>query len=334
MKKFALPFLALTGLLLSAGISATAQQRTEEREITIEKVKEYDEIIIKPKKTDSDIKLTIEIKDGEVLVDGKSLAEFDDEKVAVQKRSAPRFRAAVAGSPFRGQTGVWNLERGDQAFLGVSSEASEGKGARVVKTTENSAAAKAGLKEGDIITKVDDTKIESPADLSEAIRSKKPEDKITITFTRNGKQEKATAVLGKSAVSIYSGQAPRMEPFDMENFRFENLEGLRNFEFDGKGNSFMFNTRPRIGIRAQDTEDGKGVKVLGVDKNSAAEKAGLQENDIITEFDGTKVNSADELVKASRESKDKNDLKVKYNRNGSSRTAEIKIPKKLKTANL
>ena len=92
--------------------------------------------------------------------------------------------------------------------------------------------------------------------------------------------------------------------------------------------------RPRLGIKAQDTEDGKGVKVVDVDEGSAADKSGIKENDIITEFEGKAVNSADALAQASREAKDKSSLKIKLNRGGSSQTVEVKIPKKLKTANL
>ncbi|RYZ82473.1 MAG: PDZ domain-containing protein, partial [Proteobacteria bacterium] len=92
--------------------------------------------------------------------------------------------------------------------------------------------------------------------------------------------------------------------------------------------------RPRLGLKVQDTEDGKGVKVLDVDEGSVAEKAGIRKDDVITSFEGKEVASAGDLAKASRESKDKSSLKVQLNRNGKSQTIDIKVPKKLKTANL
>jgi serine protease Do len=55
---------------------------------------------------------------------------------------------------------------------------------------------------------------------------------------------------------------------------------------------------------------------------------------VITEFDGKEVNSADALAEASREAKDKSSVKIKVNRGGSSQTIDVKIPRKLKTANL
>ena len=91
---------------------------------------------------------------------------------------------------------------------------------------------------------------------------------------------------------------------------------------------------PKLGIKAQDTEEGKGVKVLDVADESLAEKAGIKEGDIITEFDGKTINSADDLAEAAQDAREKSSMKVQLTRDGKSQTIEIKIPKKLKTANL
>ncbi len=132
-------------------------------------------------------------------------------------------------------------------------------------------------------------------------------------------------VLGKrnDATTLYNGNNDLFKSF--------------NFDYSGPGAEGWGMARagnPRLGIKAQDTEDGKGVKVLDVDDASTAEKAGVKEGDVITEFDGKTVNSATELANAAREAKDKNLMKVKLNRDGKSQELDIKIPKKLKTANL
>ena len=92
--------------------------------------------------------------------------------------------------------------------------------------------------------------------------------------------------------------------------------------------------RSRIGIKAQDTEDGKGVAVLAITPGSAAEKAGLKEGDVITRFDGRPVSNTDELTNAAEESKEKPVVTAELLRNGKVQMVEIKTPKKLKTANL
>ena len=91
---------------------------------------------------------------------------------------------------------------------------------------------------------------------------------------------------------------------------------------------------PKLGISVQDTEDGKGVNVIDVDEDGNAGKAGIKEEDIITEVDGKAVNSADEIAKLMRESRDKTSVKLKLLRKGKTETVEVKIPRKLKSADL
>jgi serine protease Do len=112
-----------------------------------------------------------------------------------------------------------------------------------------------------------------------------------------------------------------------ENFNFRGLTPPDAFSWDSR-------RQPRLGIKAQDTEDGKGVKVLDVDEESAAEKAGIKEGDVITKFDGKEVNSAADLAEGARAGKDKPSFKINLLRDGKPQEVEVKIPKKLKTANL
>ena len=54
---------------------------------------------------------------------------------------------------------------------------------------------KAGLQSGDVITYLDGEKIDNADELIVAIRSHAPGDKVEITFTRNGKSLKTSAIL-------------------------------------------------------------------------------------------------------------------------------------------
>jgi putative serine protease PepD len=84
------------------------------------------------------------------------------------------------------------------AFLGVRiADAEDGGGAVVGQVDDGQPAAKAGLEQGDIITKVDDTEITSGSDLTSAIRSHEPGDKVTITYTRDGDEKTAEVTLGE-----------------------------------------------------------------------------------------------------------------------------------------
>ena len=92
--------------------------------------------------------------------------------------------------------------------------------------------------------------------------------------------------------------------------------------------------QPKLGIKAQDAEDGKGVNILEVEDSSAAAKAGLRKGDIILQFDGEEVNSTNELIDQLQEARRKSAIKVKILRGGVNQELEIKIPRKLKTAEL
>ena len=76
------------------------------------------------------------------------------------------------------------------------------------------------------------------------------------------------------------------------------------------------------------------MNVIDVDEDGNAAKAGIKEDDIITEVDGKTVNSTDEIAKLIKESKDKSSVKVKLLRSGKPVTVDVKIPKKLKTTDL
>jgi serine protease Do len=95
-----------------------------------------------------------------------------------------------------------------------------------------------------------------------------------------------------------------------------------------------FNNPLKFGIRAQDTEDGKGVKVLDVDDESTAAKAGIKEGDIITRFDGKEINSATALTEAAHAAKEKASVKISLIRDGKTQEVEVHVPKRLRTADL
>ncbi len=62
---------------------------------------------------------------------------------------------------------------------------------------KNSPAAKAGLKEDDIITKIDDKTVTETLPLARIIRGYQPGDKVTLTVLRDGKTLEIELTLGK-----------------------------------------------------------------------------------------------------------------------------------------
>ena len=89
------------------------------------------------------------------------------------------------------------------AQLGVSvgdnADGTSPGGASIAAVTPGGSAAKAGIAVGDVVTKVGNRSIDSADALIAAVRSSKPGDKITLTYTRGGDSHTATVTLGSDA---------------------------------------------------------------------------------------------------------------------------------------
>lgn len=293
----------------------------------------YNEIIIR-QKTDKDAKVTVEIKNGELFINGKPASEYEDGNLVITKRKLKSLKNGtildggdMMISPFRQQWNFKEMMPQNRAFLGVTSMRPENgpAGARIAEVSPGSAAEKAGLKTGDVITKLDELAIESPEDLSRAVGKYDPNEKATITYLREGKESKVTVTLG---------QSPGVKAFGFSGPDGQDEQFFRQFTPRDYNYSWSSPGSPRLGIRAQDTEDGKGAKVIHVDGESAAAKAGIKEQDIITAFDGHAVNDAGSLAAIARESRLKPTVKVNVLRDGKPLELEVKNPRKLKTADL
>jgi len=337
----------------------TAQDEKGDKEIRIEKEKKQNQEIIIRKKGEKDTKIIVEIKGDKVTINGKPLSEFKDDEITINKRNiiirdgrgATRFK--MAPEDFEGMTFFNDDHNGSGAFLGVTTKTiNEGTdnakatgGAEITNVTKGSAAEKAGLKNGDVITKVNDKKVENPESLSAAINSFKAKDEVTVYYTRDGKAGSAKAILGERAKSMaytFSGPDGNTRSFTIPDVQLwregdavpkvfsPGAPGADNYEFLTDG----YFRRPKLGLKIQDTDEGNGVKILEVDKDSPAEKAGLKKDDIVTEIGGKKVTNTDEVREELHENMDKSAYTIKATRNGSTMSFEIKIPKKLKTANL
>ena len=73
----------------------------------------------------------------------------------------------------------------------------------------------------------------------------------------------------------------------------------------------------RLGVSLEDTEgDARGAKVRSVEKDSPAEKAGLEEGDVVVRFDGETVRSASQLARLVRETPAGRSVPIEVSRGG------------------
>jgi serine protease Do len=294
------------------------------------KDKKNEDVIIH-KKGDSNEKLTIVIDGNKITVNGKPVDEYKSDNVDIIHNDDD-FRMPFAYAAPMTPKGGWNVMGDDfmreihsnKAFLGVMTKEGD-SGAEITEVTKESAAEKAGLKEGDVITKINDDKITDADNLYKAIGKYKPNDKVNVTYKRDGKENKVAVTLEENKqVRTFSWKNG-----DNDNFNFKMPPGTRGL--NGLG---YWGDKPRLGVQVQDTEDGKGVKVLEVEDDEAADKAGLKEDDIITQVNGKNITSVDELKESMKTAKKGDTLKITFLRDNKTQTVDVKFPKDLKTTDL
>lgn len=211
-------------------------------------------------------------------------------------------RRSVSRPPFSGAT----TQRSYFGVDGFSDADGRGVTFRSVEPP-GSPADKAGLVGGDIITSFDGQPIEDRGDMM-SLLAKTPIGKIVeITYLRDGE-------LKKTSITTFSeGMSNQLEA------AFDNRpEGWGQFGFDDDDSEVV----PIPGTKMH------GVKLDGISSGSPsgpAALAGIQDGDIVIEFDGTPIRTVRELVSRVRRVIPYSTVKVKLLRG----TEQLEIPVKI-----
>jgi serine protease Do len=192
------------------------------------------------------------------------------------------------------------------AFLGITAESTaEGaqhEGAIVRNVTPNSPAAKAGLKRGDIITKVDNRAINDFEDLQNALSQHKVGQKVNLQVLHNGQQKQMSVTLSQRpsqfAEGGESGQFEGGQPGQFQGQQERGTPGYYNRRGQGaflgvQAEELTSEVRNREGISAR-----QGVFVNEVMPNTPAAEAGIRDGDVITKVNDETVTSPEELHEA------------------------------------
>jgi serine protease Do len=305
-------------------------------------------------------RVNVLIDGDKIIINGEEVAE-DDPRINGQGKNRVILKRMIASDKnskgnklIEGKPLDMNIDdvlafatpaQNNAAFLGVLSEDNE-LGAKINEVSKGSPAEKAGLKKDDIITNVNDTKITGPKDLYEAIGKFKPADKVEISILKNGAKTKLMVELAKNTTypQVYNFSTPNqgmtIEPnWGPNTPRGRGNNGTQRFGFEipqmpELNNIFGTIEKPKLGISVEDVEENEGVKISSVSENSPADKAGLKENDIITEVNDKKVKDVDGIKPIIKGATEGTIFKFNITRNGKKTVVEVKIPKKLKTADL
>lgn len=157
--------------------------------------------------------------------------------------------------------------------LGEELDIKKAGGLYVNEVVEGSAAEEAGLRKGDIITAIDGVKTNDSATLMEKIAQRRPGDKITLDFTRNGAK--------KQAVVVLRNKVGKSEPVtrDMQDVA-EALGG----KFADAGKKLC----AELEIRG-------GVQVVSVKRDGLLGRSGIREGFVITYINDHPVTSVSAL---------------------------------------
>jgi len=259
------------------------------------------------------------------------------------------LHAQQPAPPFPSVSGALFQESG--GWLGVSIEevmadkAKELKlpgvyGVLVAQVGGDSPAAKAGLKNGDVITEYNGQRVEGAMQFRRLVRETPPGHTAQLSVWRDGRSQKLSAEVGN---------APAGQDF-LPNFGgrpFENLappadpggRGPRSFGFQAPvpGIRRTPDGAPTLGISGQDltgqlgnyfgVPDGEGVLVSSVRQGSAAEKAGVQAGDVITKINGDRVRNLMELRDKLRDQRSAQSVTLSVLRKGSEVSIKVEPDK-------
>ncbi|MFL5744512.1 MAG: trypsin-like peptidase domain-containing protein [Niastella sp.] len=146
-------------------------------------------------------------------------------------------------------------------------------GVYVMTVRDGGAALAAGIKKGDVITKVNNMPVVSGADLIGQIATYRPGDKITLTYQRGGKEYTTSIVLKNKTGSTDVVKTSVLDKLGAE------LETLN--KDDAK----------EAGVKG-------GVMVKSIGSGGLLSKVRIQEGYVITKANGKDVNTVDDLRKA------------------------------------
>ena len=192
-------------------------------------------------------------------------------KVVVDLKEYGVVQRAMLGIRYRAIDDQFVEELGEE--LGIKKSG----GLYVDEVVEGSAAAEAGLRKGDIITAIDGTKTNDASTLIEKIAQRRPNDKITISYTRNDIAKKVDVTL--------RNKVGKAEPVTADTKDVAEALG-------GKFADVSKNMCEKLEIRG-------GVQVVSVKRDGLLDRSGVREGFVITYINDRLVTSLSDLQRMS-----------------------------------
>lgn len=224
-------------------------------------------------------------------------------KIEAQTELANRdsFREAIAELTRRMQEQARNPEavaepapepaRDEKLTMGFTVEAMDGGRVEVVEVTDGSNAAVAGLRSGDRLTQLGETKIGNLDDIRGVLGSWKVGDRARIGYQRGDVAHSAVVILGSAQSS------PRLVTMDQRAPRREPTDSARPI---------------RLGVSVEEADG--ALEIVEVVNGSNAAEAGLQVGDRLLNVDGKRIRDITGLREVLGKWSDGHEAALRYRR--------------------
>ncbi|QVL58285.1 MAG: DegQ family serine endoprotease [Simkaniaceae bacterium] len=155
------------------------------------------------------------------------------------------------------------------------------QGALIVDVVDGSPAEKAGLKQGDIVVKMNGSPIKSPGQLRNDVVLLPPGTKVDLTVNRNGRMMNIPVTLGEFGANtlVSSKTASQHLGLTVDNLTNENLQQYRM------------------------SQDDKGVLVVNVEPGTPADTAGIKQGFLVMAVNHKKVHNVTDFNNALKDVK-------------------------------
>lgn len=245
-------------------------------------------------------------RDGEAQANGDSRRAGRDRQVERQIYVGPGDRRVIQLDGRGSQLGV------------MVSDVDDGAGVRIDTVEEGSAAAKAGVKDGDIVVDFDGERVRSARQLTRLVQETPAGRAVKMTVRRGADRQTLDVTPAAREAFAWNGRlGPELEREIERSVEQglrdlpERIEPLLNFRFEGGVPAI--GARGRLGVQVEGLSDqlatyfgvkDGGVLVAGVTADSPAAKAGMKAGDVITKVNGDAVKDPGDLVRALRDVRD------------------------------
>lgn len=200
-------------------------------------------------------------------------------------------------------------------YLGVSEEYEyEGENNKLgvqVSVSDNTAAAKAGLEDGDVITALDETPIYDFEDISDFMAYTKGGDNVKVTYERDGQRKTVNAVIGQqknwNLDSWSQNLSDKLDNINMD-FQTKEKEACLGVYTNGKGNG-----------------KSRGAGITSFTSVSAAEEAQMEVGDVILSINNARVTDSDDLWNEIAKFNPDDKVSIAYLRDGKEQNIEISL---------